>query len=339
MDNRWLGIRSGMVLGCLLFVALLRCEAQNLVPNAGFEETDSCFHGIGILPPGTGPAHWYSANGTYDHLQACLPYGAVNGLPLNFLTYQHPYEGNSCAGLLTYYQNGPEEQREWVMAALSEPMMVGQTYSCSFRVNAAFGGNAEYPQIWLASNNIGMLFTVSDRPWHWGDAEPARPNNAHVRYPHVLTDTVGWTLVSGSFVADSAYRYVMIGQFFSNALTDTLHFAAPGSVFPWYPWGYTLVDAVCVSPNAGGCDLGQGMLDPTAEVPSLFPNPAHDRLTLLRARNGEAEVVDAVGRLVWQGGISDDWWVLNVADWARGTYLLRLVREGRRDTYKFLLTE
>lgn len=340
MNNRWLGTRPGVMLGCLLFIAVLRCEAQNLLRNAGFEETDSCFLGIGILEPGTGPTHWYSANGTYDHLQSCLPYGAVNGLPLNFFTYQRPYEGNSCVGLITYHQNGIDEQREWIMTALLEPLVVGQTYYCSFRANAAFGGNREYPpQIWLASDKVGMRFTMGDRPWHWGDAEPMRPDHAHVLYPQVLADTIGWTLVSGSFVADSAYRYVMVGQFFSNDLTDTLHFADPSSVFPWYPRGYTLIDEVCVSHRPNGCDLGQEVADTVNEGPLLFPNPVRDRLVLLHARNADAQMMDAVGRIVWEGRVSSERWELDVAGRARGTYILRLLHEGRTSSYKFVLIE
>jgi hypothetical protein len=210
-------------------------------------------------------------------------------------------EGNSCVGIFTYYQNGLQEQREWIMVPLLEPMSVGQTYYCSFRANAAFGGYAQYPTIWLASSNLGMLFTTDDRQWYDGDPLPAPLNQAHVLYPQVLADTVGWTLVSGSFVADSAYQYLMIGNFFSNALTDTLHFADPNSVFPWYPRGYTLVDAVCVSPNPAGCDLGQGVGEVIADGPVLFPNPAHDQLVVGGRSGARLSAMDAVGRVVWKG--------------------------------------
>lgn len=69
---------------CLAWAAKLpTAQSQNLVPNAGFEETDSCWQtlGLGALQD------WYSAYLTPDHLQSCLPYGSVNGLPMNFFTY------------------------------------------------------------------------------------------------------------------------------------------------------------------------------------------------------------------------------------------------------------
>ena len=319
--------------------SLPHAHSQNLVPNAGFEETDSCFYGIGYLPPGAGPSNWYRAYLTFDHLQSCLPYGSVNGLPMDLFTFQQPYEGNSCVGILTYHTDGSSEQREWIMVPLLEPMTVGQSYYCSLRANAGFGGNDQYPQIWLANSNVGMLFTTYDRQWNAGDPYPAPLNQAHVRYTQVLTDTVGWTLVNGSFVADSAYQYLMIGNFFSNALTDTLHFADPNSVFPWYPRGYTLIDAVCVSPNPTGCDLGQGLGEEGGGSPVLFPNPAYDQLVVGGRSGARLLAMDAVGRVVWQGVVGSDRWVLPVGDWARGTYVLRLEWSGRTEVHKFVLAE
>ena len=78
MNLRWPGTGLSLLLGCLGFVAYLRCEAQNLVPNPGFEESDTCSSmDFGV----EGPLNWHSANGTPDHLQNCLPYGAFSGLP------------------------------------------------------------------------------------------------------------------------------------------------------------------------------------------------------------------------------------------------------------------
>ncbi|HMN06704.1 MAG TPA: T9SS type A sorting domain-containing protein [Flavobacteriales bacterium] len=310
-------------------------HAQNLVPNPGFEETDSCTFGLGL-----GELYdWYSANGTPDHLQSCQPYGTANGLPLNLFTFQQPFEGGSCVGVFTYYQNGSDEQREWIMAPLLEPLVPGQTYYCSFRANAGFGGNAQYPQIWLANDKVGMLFTTQDRPWNWGDPEPPRPNFAHVLHTGVLADTVGWTLVSGSFVADSAYQYVMIGQFFSNALTDTLHFAPPGSVFPWYPRAYTLIDALCASLDPGGCELAHTVDEQQAPLVVLYPNPASEELVIAGAGGAWSTVLDALGRVVWQGRIMGERHVVQVGHWARGSYTLRAETRSGVEFHKFVLAE
>ncbi len=325
------------MLGCLLSVVLLPCFSQNLVPNPSFEESDTCQLGLGFRFPEQGPHHWFSSFGTPDHLQSCLPYGAANGLPLNLFTFQEPLEGASCVGIFSYYQNGTNEQREWVMVELLEPLLQGETYYGSFYANAGFGGNAQYPQIWLSSSHMGMLFTMQPRQWDFPDPLPAYPNMAHIVRPEVLLDTVAWTLVSGSFVADSAYRYVMIGNFFSNALTDTLHFAPPGEPWTWYPRSYTLVDRVCVSARIEVCDMANGVAQEVTVGVVLFPNPAIGEVWLRNTAGGVAVIYDVIGRVVWEGRVTEDTWSLDVSSWAKGSYTLRLQGLGEHRSFKFVL--
>ena len=340
MNGRRQGRSLSLLLGCLLFVVGLRCEAQiNLVPNPGFEEMDTCEQVLGFFTSDEGPAQWFTAWGTPDHLIGCLPYGAANGSPLNVWTFQEPYEGSSCVGIYTYHQSGMDQQREWIMVPLLQPLTQGQEYFCSFRANAAFGGNAQYPQIWVASNNVGMHFSTINRQWLLGDPYPAYSNQAHVNNPEILSDTSGWILVSGSFVADSAYQYLMIGNFFSNALTDTLHFASPESVVVWYPRGYTLIDDVCVSAYLNGCDLGTGLDPQRIDRSWVYPNPAAERITMHMPFNTMVHVYDPLGREVWQGLVMSGGLTLDVASWARGNYILRSQDGKSHSVQKFMLIE
>jgi len=309
--------------------SLPNAHSQNLVPNGGFEETDSCTFGLGL----GALHHWYSAYFTPDHLQSCQPYGTANGLPLNNFTYQHPFEGNSCAGVFTYDGQTGNEWREWLMVPLLDTLVPGQTYYCSFRANAAFGGN----QNWLASNNLGMHFTAYDRQWIWGDPYPAALNQAHILCPQILSDTVGWTLVSGSFMADSAYIYLMVGNFFSNALTDTLHFASNLQVSRLY--SYTLVDAVCVSPEPGGCELSQSVEEMEGAEPFVYPNPATDALVIGNAAGSDAVVLDMLGRRVWNGRVGHDRLSVDVGNWARGAYVLQVHVAQGVQIVEFVLAE
>ncbi len=308
-------------------------HAQNLVPNPGFEETDSCTFGLGLGEL----HHWYSANITPDHLQSCQPYGTANGLPMNIFTFQQPFEGNSCAGILTFDDDTGLELREWLMVPLVDTLVPSETYYCSFRANAAFGGNSTNQTTWLASSHLGMLFTTSDRQWTWGDPYPAALNQAHILHPQILSDTVGWTLVSGSFVADSAYTYLLIGNFFSNALVDTLHFSVLAPSKDVY--GYTLIDAVCVSPTPDGCELGQGVDEIRGAGPLVYPNPANDVLLVGNAGGSDAVVLDMLGCRVWRGRVGSDRFSVDVGSWARGAYVLQLHDARGVQTVKFVLAE
>ncbi len=319
-------------------VAALFCtpnttHAQNIVPNPGFEETDSCTFGLGL-----GELHdWYSANGTPDHLQSCQPYGTVNGLPLNLFTFQQPFEGNSCAGICTLDDHTGTEYREWLMVPLVDTLEPGQTYYCSFHANAAFDGTSMTPQNWLACDHVGMLFTTYDREWVYGDPYPAAINQAHILYPQIIADTVGWTLVSGSFVADSAYTSLMIGNFFSNALTDTIHLAP--DVPEWGLYSYILVDAVCVSPSPDGCELSHGVRDLEGAGPFVYPNPATDALVIGNVAGGDVLVLDMLGKQVWSGKVTSDRFAVDVRNWARGAYVLRVHDAHRVQVVKFVLAE
>lgn len=331
MNGRWPGVK--WLLGCLLFVATTRCEAQNLVPNGSFEEADSCSGANQVHYPNTGPLGWFSGGSTPDYYQTCLGSGGSFGVPLSYWAYQFPQDGESFVGVVTYDQ--VFAWREYWVVSLLTALVPGQTYYASFYANAAFGG--PQPQVWLASSGIGMLFTMQARQFELGDPTPIPPNYAQVFHPSILSDTLDWALVSGSFVADSAYQYVVIGNHFDNAHTDTLHFAD----FAWNPIAYTLIDNVCVSVEPGACPMSTGLLALTMEEARLFPNPAYGEINVKGLNRGaRMHILDALGRLMWQGSASSaGTWSLDVGAWSRGVYVLRIMEQGKQKTFKFVLTE
>ncbi|MCO5274468.1 MAG: T9SS type A sorting domain-containing protein [Flavobacteriales bacterium] len=302
------------------------------MPNHSFEEYDTCRVFNDVYYPDDGPLGWFSASGTPDHFVSCLPYGSFNGSPLSYWVFQYPQDGECYAGVITYREF--PEVREYFMVKLLEPLVVGVRYYASFYTSPGFGG--PQPQVWVATSGIGMIFTTQPRQWELGDPYPPPLNYAHVYSPSIITDTVGWTLVSGSFVADSAYRYVMLGNAFDNASTDTLHFAN----YNWLPQGYMVIDNVCVSMDPDGCPLAVGVPDRWAEVVRLYPNPAQHRITVGGLKPGTlVRIRDLVGRNVWKGVSAGDRLSLDVEHWARGTYVLHVEGTRKRQSFKFVLTE
>lgn len=330
MNNGWRHKAAGLLCCCLLFVAALRCEAQgNLIPNPSFEEADTCAVQAGFLPNGK-PLHWACCE-TPDYFRACVPYGSVNGIPVNFFGFQFLFDGESYVGM---YAHALSDYREIIAAELLEPLVVGQTYYGSFWVNAAYGG----PD-WtgLACNNMGMLMRTSMdiASWQPNSSCPGSNNFAHVYSNEVIADTAGWTLVSGSFVADSTYRYVVVGNHFSNGLT-TVQVLGPGDPNE----AYVYVDALCLSSNPVGCPMATSIHEGNAGEIGLWPNPAS---TSLRVGWGRwpvrtVAVMDSTGRRLSEhrvGGSSE--LVIPVNHLPNGIYHLLLEGEGGKHTRKFVV--
>jgi hypothetical protein len=319
----------------LLFVVPLRSDAQNLVFNHSFELYDTCAVVNNVYYPDTGPLGWFSAAGTPDHMISCLPNGSFNSVPLNAWSFQYPQHGDSY-GHVTSYRAIPPDIREYFMVHLTEPLVIGQHYHASFYASVAWGGYPAYPQLWVYTSGIGMTFATQPRQWHLNDPYPTPWNFAQVYSAELITDTVGWTRVSGSFVADSAYQYVILGNSFDNANTDTMHIAPQ----PWVAQGGILIDNVCVSADPAGCDMAVGMVPDREGGWSVFPNPAQGSVVIKGiARGTGIGAFDLQGRTVWEGMVTGERMFLEVDTWPRGTYILRWVETGREGWFKLVLTE
>ena len=323
------------VLCGLLFIAPFHSDAQgNLVENHSFEQPAECWPFSGFYTSEEGPAGWFSGGHSPDYFQSNCGYGNDNSAPLNHLGFQYAQDGGDYVGVITYFH--PIPWREYVVIELIEPLVIGQTYYGSFYANAAWGGTAEYPLAHLATHNIGMLFTMEPRAWVWGDPVPTTVGYAHIHYPDIISDTVAWTLVSGSFVADSAYRFLSIGNHFSNNETDTLPIGTTISA----PSGYSFIDNVCVSTDPEGCPMATGVRDRTIDRMALFPNPAMTELFVREVPEGsEAYITDAIGRVIWEGRPPAGVLRIDVSDWTRGCYVLRLEAKGQNSSFKFMLME
>ncbi len=320
----------------LLFIMPLRSDAQNLVFNHSFELYDTCAVVNDVYYPDTGPLGWFSAAGTPDHMISCLPYGQFNSVPLNFVAFQYPQDGE-CYGHVTTYRGVPPDIREYFMVHLTEPLVIGEQYHASFYASVAWGGYPMNPPVWLYTNGIGMTFTTQPRQWHLNDPYPTPWNFAQVYTEEMIIDTIGWTLISGTFVADSAYQYVILGNSFDNANTDTMHIGGP---FGNAQIGGVLIDNVCVSPESEGCDMAVTIEERRGSNWRIYPNPAQGWLVFSNIGHGKQIIAtDLQGRTIWEGTMGGDSMLLDVTTWPRGSYLLRWGDKDGEGWFKRILTE
>lgn len=338
MNGGWQCKTVRLLYCCPLFVAFSHVDAQNLVPNHSFEEYEVCPYTIGFQE-GDRPLHWYSWLESPDYFHACAgslqDIDTLASVPQNGWGFQYAWDGDAYVGLYAFYTT--DEYREYIGVELLEPLEIGETYQISFRMNLAWGGNY-FVQLG-ACNNVGLLFNMTSNAWTAPFPSPPGPpfpfrNYAHLYSPSIITDTVGWTLVSGSFTADNAYRYVVLGNFFDNAHTDTLAIPPGGGEVAYY-----FIDDVCVSRQKGGCDVTGIDGREGVGLPGAVFDPASGDILLTwpsRVRFS-AEVVDMAGRIVGKGDGGSGALRLSATSWCEGVYIARFRYGEERKFIKFVL--
>ncbi len=230
----------------LFFFFLLRLSitAQNLVPNPDFENHVSCdtgSHPIEFTPP------WRSCRGSGYYFNSCIPNCSYcSSVPYNWAGSQNAFSGNGYAGLYTIAagQVGTSSG-ELIGAPLVSSLVIGNRYFMSCYISRANsrGGRG-------ASNNFGFKFsTVSFDANNWMTID----NFSHYHDSSIVIDSLGWTRISGSFIADSAYSFLALGNFYDPYLTDT------ADIYPLSGLtgncAYYYIDYVCVTEDSSLCHI------------------------------------------------------------------------------------
>lgn len=248
----------------LLLIAQLSV-GQNLVPNPSFELYSPCPSGLSSVVNATG---WTPYRDTPDYFNTCTSASSIK-VPKNNMGYQFPKTGNAYCGGSTF--NKFALFREIIGIQLSTPLTIGLKYFVTFYVSLS--GN---PGLTYATKKMGAKFFKTS---FTSSANPVPINNtAQVFNNTFITDTTNWQLVSGSFIADSAYKYVAIGNFFDDFNTDT--FCINNSAIRLN--GYYYIDDVCVSTDSNHCATWTNIIDPSDNDFKIktYPNPSSLNVTL-----------------------------------------------------------
>lgn len=317
-------MRSALLIPTLL---VMHCvQAQNLVPNWSFEQIEECPVYLGEVEKATG---WLIFRGSEscDLFHTCSSLAATS-VPLNDFGEQVPASGNAYAGLYTFSASEPFPYvaREYFGIELIEPLHVGQQYYATFKVSRAPEDNGPFSagDLRYASNNMGLLFSTNY--FFQFDLDPA-PGYAHVRSELVVEDSLNWTMVSGSFIADSAYRYVVVGNFFNDEETE----ATLVNPDAYWNLAYYFVDDVCVSPDPLYCQLVSGVEDTPSAAFSVWQGEdgALQFAGMQQSGVNVIHVLDALGRGVAQYHVNgQDQGSIGTLGWAQGVYVVQAEQQN-----------
>ncbi|MEO8760963.1 MAG: hypothetical protein ABI448_08735, partial [Bacteroidia bacterium] len=200
-------------------------QAQNLVPNPSFEQVSSgcpCY-GSGIyfshvfnwsIPNQLSPDLYTQCADSYT---SCT----FAQTPQNSFGWQMPKQGFNYAGIAA----GQDyvDYREWIETKLIDTLIPSKNYCVNFYVSLADSSG-------LAISNIGVLFSDSlitdishdsaSPPWtpifHY------YPPNIENPHGNIITDTINWTKIEGTYSPNSKKAYIVLGNFDKYTQIDTL---------------------------------------------------------------------------------------------------------------------
>ena len=187
----------------LLCLLTISTNSQNLVPNGSFETFSSCpptsvacVGRIDLLNSWFIPADGNSP----DLYSACHvpPFPGLDvGVPSNMYGIQSARTGNSYAGFYPL--------TEYIEVQLSTALTAGENYDFKMYVN-----QTDFAQ--QCTDGLGVYFSngITTAAAGWGNSQI---NNATFNF---ITNTVGWTLISGTYTAVGGENYITIGNFFSS---------------------------------------------------------------------------------------------------------------------------
>lgn len=223
----------------------IRIISQNLVPNPDFETYKSCPTNIGQTYR---LYNWYPpTGGSTDYYNVCN--NTLNGevgVPIHLTGNRPARSGAGYIGLFlghwpSFHPN-KDSYREYITTKLKEPLKIGKTYCVSFYT-------AIHKRSIYAVDQASVLFHTDSiiTDWFYYETINRTPqiNNAP---GNILKDTVNWMHISQTFIADSAYNYLTIGNFktYNNTQAQTIRNYEPSDSYLSY---YYIEDVSVVEVN------------------------------------------------------------------------------------------
>ena len=300
--------------------------AQNLLQNGGFELYNTPanwnnwgggFFDTSVFPVQRILLSWDQYNSP-DYFISTCPH-IYGGEPKNYLGYSIPKNGNAYAGFISFIGNGTEV-KEYINQQFTPMLDAGKIYCLNFYVSRADASTG-------AIKNIGAYFSSS------------LPNMVSSSYINVIpqienqngfiTDTTQWVKIQGCFTAQGGEQYITIGNFNSNANTDTLYtgssFSVSASNPPYYTYYYIddiyLYDALTTGINEHGKEN---------EI-EVYPNPASSVISIKLADGSvntekySIKIVDVVGREILTEKYKEE---IDISHLEKGIYFLSLFQNN-----------
>lgn len=232
-----------ILLANLTAILIAQNQQYNLVNNPSFEDTISCptnFSQINLAKGWVNVLPFSCSNA--DYYNACAPGGLV-GVPYSWNCFQQANKGMAYGGEYLYNLLWNKDEREYIQTFFNKDLIINHNYYVYFFVNKS-------DFCIYAVNSIGAYISdsaITKNNCRYFDTVPQISNPKS----RMLTDTVGWTKIYGIYTAHGGEKYITIGNFAPDSLTDTLRINTNN---PLEKVAYYFIDdvsAIDIAANAG----------------------------------------------------------------------------------------
>jgi len=295
----------------------------NLIPNSSFESYTYCPNGAGDIPA---LLNWEIYGGSPDPYNTCST-NSQSAIPANWLGNQTPFDGNGYVGIGTYCKPC-SPTREYLGVQLTQTLSIGTKYFVSCYISKS-DSNEVY---WIncPTNRFGFRFSKTAFSY---TAPVPTDNYSQVNSTVTITNSTGWTKISGSFIADSNYKFVSLGNFFDNLNMDTTACNYP------YAFGYYYVDKICVSTDSMLCNVISGINEYSEKsVSTLYPNPTTGQvfIKLSHSKNITLKVTDKYGQLILtKTNFKEN--EIDLSGFSDGLYFIEILSDGKTSIDKIMI--
>jgi len=307
------------------------CFAQNLVYNPSFEEHHGC---PSVNYTFNNVLNWYQVFASPDYYNSCANSSfPFNGVPSNFAhdNYLNAATGNAYAGFLCYGAFANHllpESREYITGSLASPLSIGVKYYVSFKVALA-----DYCH--FAIDHIGIKFSTVLNSHSTFNIS----NKAQIYTNNIISDTLNWTVISGSFIADSNYQFFTIGNHFSDSKISTT-IVRPDTIRGVN--AYYFFDDICVSTDSLSCNSIVGVTEISNENKiKVFPNPFNSIAVLEMKedfKNAELNIYNTLGEQVRRQKIISQTTTISRDGLTNGIYFFQVIsRDGKLGTGQLII--
>lgn len=285
---------------------------QNLVPNPSFEDYNNCPSTLFNL---SDVNLWQNFRESPDYFNACANVNNPGlGVPNNVRGTQAAIDGLGYIGLICFGKS-INNIREHAGVQLLQPLIQGQKYFISFFVSLS-----DTVSFNCAINKLGIKFST----FAYSVSNPSPIDNiAQLYSDSIILEKNSWFRIYGSFISDSSYTHLIVGNFFDDNQTDTAECSSPNSSASNY-----YIDALCLSTDSLFCsNLYSHVVEEqfqTAIINSNYSSATHQITISGHIQKMKVSVFNSMGSLCLSEICTDNKINIDTNNLSNGLYIIKL---------------